>query len=146
MHTRMTVCSCGSFMNLMYSLSHSFILFSSWMLSFRIPLRQCQQKYLDMDKELRETLRGQIDSVAPEYGFSEISFPSFLRHYTFTLKYSASDIVYCMNALLGAPPEIATKLGTEIPWNEDKENEMDDVGVRNVWKRNFYTTYDALGL
>jgi cell division control protein 45 len=111
---------------------------------FRIPLRQCQQKFIDMDKNLKETLREQMDTVAPDYGLSDLCFPSFIRYYTFTLKYSASDVVYSMNALLSAPPEIATKLGTEILWTRDKEKLTID--MHTIWRQNFYTAYDALNM
>jgi cell division control protein 45 len=96
-----------------------------------------------MDKDLKETLREQIDLVAPDYGLSDLYFPSFTRQYTFTLKYSASDIVYSINSLLGAPVEIAAKLGIEVPWNDEKENMAD---IHAIWKRNFYTAYDALSM
>lgn len=69
-----------------------------------ISLLQCQQNYTHMDMDLKRTLREKVESIAPEYGLFELSFPSFVRAYGYQSILSASDCVECVSAIL----EVAT--------------------------------------
>ena len=44
------------------------------------------------------------------YGLSELTYPSFQRHYGFKCVLSAADVVYAITALLEAPPEVIKRL------------------------------------
>ena len=56
-----------------------------------------------MDMDLKRTLRNQLDAIAPEYGLTELSFPSFVRCYGYHMPpLSAIDAVEALQALLDA--------------------------------------------
>ena len=66
-------------------------------------LQQCQQAYAHMDMDLKRNLPDKLDSIAPEYGLVELSYPSFTRAFGFTLpSLSAADAVEGLSALLEA--------------------------------------------
>ncbi|OAV96836.1 hypothetical protein, variant [Puccinia triticina 1-1 BBBD Race 1] len=69
-----------------------------------ISLLQCQQSYTHMDMDLKRTLTEKVESIAPEYGLFELSFPSFVRAYGYQSVLSASDCIECISAIL----EVAT--------------------------------------
>lgn len=67
--------------------------------SFSIP--QTQQSYSHMDTDLKGQLRTKLESIAPEYGMVELSYPSFLRCYGYRSRpLSAADAVEAISALL----------------------------------------------
>lgn len=55
-----------------------------------------------MDMDLKRTLRNKVDSIAPEYGLFDLSFPSFVRAAGYQTVLSASDAVEGIGALLEA--------------------------------------------
>jgi cell division control protein 45 len=57
-----------------------------------------------MDMDLKRTLTEKVESIAPEYGLFELSFPSFVRAYGYQSVLSASDCIECISAIL----EVAT--------------------------------------
>lgn len=57
-----------------------------------------------MDSDLKSRLYSNVDSLAPEYGLDDLSYPSFLRKSGFRSDISASDAVEGLSALL----EVAT--------------------------------------
>ncbi|WVQ96170.1 hypothetical protein IAU59_003273 [Kwoniella sp. CBS 9459] len=64
-------------------------------------LQQCQQSWAHMDMELKRRLPEKLDSIAPEYGLIELSYPSFTRAYGFQLSsLSAADAVEVISSLL----------------------------------------------
>ncbi|KAH9446751.1 hypothetical protein MJO28_017601 [Puccinia striiformis f. sp. tritici] len=65
-----------------------------------ISLLQCQQSYTHMDMDLKQTLTEKVESIAPEYGLFELSFPSFVRAYGYQSVLSASDCIECISAIL----------------------------------------------
>lgn len=69
----------------------------------RFSLQQCQQAYAHMDMDLKRHLPAKLDSIAPEYGLVELSYPSFTRAFGFSLSsLSAADAVEGISALLEA--------------------------------------------
>ncbi|WRT69512.1 uncharacterized protein IL334_006498 [Kwoniella shivajii] len=64
-------------------------------------LLQCQQTWSHMDMELKRKLPEKLESIAPEYGLVELSYPSFTRAYGFQLSsLSAADAVEVISSLL----------------------------------------------
>ncbi|WVW86722.1 hypothetical protein I302_108776 [Kwoniella bestiolae CBS 10118] len=64
-------------------------------------LQQCQQSWSHMDMDLKRKLPEQLESIAPEYGLIELSYPSFTRSFGFQLtSLSAADAVEVISSLL----------------------------------------------
>lgn len=56
-----------------------------------------------MDMDLKKTLAGKLDAIAPEYGLIELAYPSFTRTFGFQLaSLSAADAVEGLCSLLEA--------------------------------------------
>lgn len=56
-----------------------------------------------MDMDLKKTLPGKLEAIAPEYGLIELAYPSFTRTYGFQLaSLSAADAVEGLASLLEA--------------------------------------------
>lgn len=137
-------------------------------------LQQCQQAYAHMDMDLKRHLPSKLDSIGPEYGLVELSYPSFTRAYGFTLaSLSAADAVEGLSALLEAAKGVRLEIekeggrnggewfGGTRAWTvgrgeEDKENldpKQDGEGDDNTQVKkkeqawhvaNFWIAYDAL--
>ena len=68
-------------------------------MGFSIP--ETQQPWQHMAKDLKESLRGKLEELAPEYGLVELSYPSFMRCYGYRSQpLSAGDAVDALSALL----------------------------------------------
>ncbi|KAK6908892.1 hypothetical protein I203_102898 [Kwoniella mangroviensis CBS 8507] len=64
-------------------------------------LQQCQQSWSHMDMDLKRKLPEQLESIAPEYGLIELSYPSFTRSFGFQLtSLSSADAVEVISSLL----------------------------------------------
>lgn len=64
-----------------------------------------------MDLQLKKDLPSKLDAIAPEYGLSELEYPSFVRAFGFQMSaMSAADAVEGFSALLDA----ATGLRIEV--------------------------------
>ncbi|KAM7452073.1 DNA replication initiation factorcdc45 [Porites harrisoni] len=74
-----------------------------------IPLVQSRQKFYSMDFDLRNNLKGWVETSADKFGLDEMSYGSFHVQYGFKNKLCASDVVYAVNSLLEAPTEGMTK-------------------------------------
>lgn len=68
-----------------------------------IPLVQSKQKFHSMDFDLRNNLKGWVETSADKFGLDEMSYGTFHVQYGFKNKLCASDVVYAVNALLEAP-------------------------------------------
>jgi cell division control protein 45 len=67
-----------------------------------------------MDMDLKRHLRDKLDSIAPEYGLVELSYPSFTRAYGFQVSVlSAADAVEGLSALLEAAKGIKLEIDVE---------------------------------
>lgn len=77
-------------------------------------LEQCRQSYTHMDMDLKRTLRTKVETVAPEYGLFDLSFPSFTRSFGYQSILSASDSVECVSALLEVANGVRLDFGNEI--------------------------------
>ena len=80
---------------------------------FRFSLQQCQQAYAHMDMNLKRDLPAKLDSIAPEYGLVELSYPSFSRQFGFSLALSAADAVEGLSALLEAAQGVRLEVERE---------------------------------
>ena len=81
---------------------------------YRFPLAQCQQSYSHMDMDLKHELRDKMESIAPEYGLVELTYPSFARSFGFRSQpLCASDVVDGVSALLEAAGGIALNVEVE---------------------------------
>lgn len=67
-----------------------------------------------MDTDLKRHLPGKLDSIAPEYGLVELSYPSFTRAYGFQVaNLSAADAVEGLSALLEAAKGVRLEVDKE---------------------------------
>lgn len=68
-----------------------------------LSLANCRQTFEHMDLDLKNSLVSRMESIAPEYGLTDIVFKSFTRSYGFrSMPLSASDAVEGISALLQA--------------------------------------------
>ncbi|WFD33315.1 RSC chromatin remodeling complex ATPase component [Malassezia cuniculi] len=68
-----------------------------------LSLNNCRQTYEQMDLDLRKSLVERMETIAPEYGLTDIVFRSFTRSFGFrSMPLSASDAVEGVSALLQA--------------------------------------------
>ena len=80
----------------------------------RFSLQQCQQAWAHMDMDLKKHLPSKLESIGPEYGLVELSYPSFNRHFGFTLSsLSAADAVEGVSALLEAAKGVRLEVDKE---------------------------------
>lgn len=85
-----------------------------------------RQHYNNMPLDLRKSLTGRLEAIAPEYGLTELVFKSFVRSFGFRSNpLSAGDTVEGLNALLVA----ATGLRIEI---QDDELTFSGVGPSSL--------------
>lgn len=127
-----------------------------------------------MDLDLKSTLRSKLESIAPEYGLLELSYPSFTRCFGYkSPPMSAADAVEALSALLqvagGVKMEVEIEgarnggewFGAGRVWEggkgrevvrqvtaEDDESQEQDGKEKGEdvqwWQKNFWTAYDAL--
>lgn len=126
-----------------------------------------------MDTDLKRQLPSRLDSIAPEYGLVELSYPSFTRTYGLQLvNLSAADAVEGLSALLEAAKGVRLEIekeggrnggewfGGTRAWSigradEDKENvdprkDVEEEGTqvkkkeRSSHVANFWIAYDAV--
>jgi cell division control protein 45 len=81
-----------------------------------------------MDSDLKRSLREKVESIAPEYGLFDLSYPSFVRANGYQSLLSASDCVEGIRALL----EVAHGVrGLDLGENSgEKERMLEKVGLR----------------
>lgn len=66
-----------------------------------------------MDMDLKRQLRRQMDSIAPEYGLVDLSYPSFVRSFGFRSQpLCAADVVESVSALLQAAGGVRLEVET----------------------------------
>ncbi|WVQ79395.1 hypothetical protein IAT38_001492 [Cryptococcus sp. DSM 104549] len=74
-------------------------------------IKQSQQTWAHMDRNLKQELPEKLEEVGPEYGLVELSYPSFTRSYGLQLStLSSADAVEVLSALL----DIAVGLKIEV--------------------------------
>lgn len=81
-----------------------------------LSLANCRQTYEHMDLDLRKSLVSRMESIAPEYGLTDLVFKSFTRSYGFrSMPLSASDAVEGISALLQAAHGVRIEVeGTQV--------------------------------
>jgi len=95
----------------------------------RFSIPQAQQPYANMDMDLKRQLKVKLDTIAPEYGLVELSYPSFTRSFGFkTAPLSAADMVEGLGALLEISGGV--KMEVEI---EGARNGGEWFGGGKVW-------------
>ncbi|KAF9501218.1 cell division control protein 45 [Pleurotus eryngii] len=99
-------------------------------MGFSIP--QTQQPYYHMDMDLKKQLISQLNTVAPEYGLVELSYPSFMRCFGYRSQpLSAADAVEGIGALL----DVAGGIRIEVEV-EGARNGGEWFGGGRVWETN----------
>lgn len=90
----------------------SFVITETFIRSFSIP--QTQQPYAHMDLDLKHQLRAKLDSIAPEYGLVELTYPSFARCFGYRASpLGAADAVEAVSALLDVAGGIRMEVEVE---------------------------------
>ena len=83
-----------------------------------------------MDLDLKSTLRSKLESIAPEYGLLELSYPSFTRCFGYkSSPMSGADAVEALSALLQVAGGV--KMDIEI---EGARNGGEWFGARRAWE------------
>ena len=83
-----------------------------------------------MDLDLKSTLRSKLESIAPEYGLLELSYPSFTRCFGYkSPPMSGADAVEALNALLQVAGGV--KMEVEI---EGARNGGEWFGAGRAWE------------
>ncbi|KAG1819591.1 CDC45 family [Suillus subaureus] len=81
-------------------------------MGFSIP--QTQQPYAHMDLDLKHQLRAKLNSIAPEYGLVELTYPSFARCFGYRASpLGAADAVEAVSALLDVAGGIRMEVEVE---------------------------------
>ena len=98
-----------------------------------------------MDLALRRDIYERLEDSAVAYGLTDLTFPSFRRHFGYKCIMAASDVVYSLTALMEASADVARSLGVELNlsgYTMDERGAYDDdvCGARN----GFYLALDAL--
>ena len=65
-----------------------------------LPLQQCQQSFQAMDLVLRNDVVPSFVSKAAKYGLDELTYSSFTASFGFRHRYSAVDMVHCLQAVV----------------------------------------------
>lgn len=65
-----------------------------------LPLQQCQQSYQAMDLILRNDVVPSFVAKAEKYGLDELTYSSFTANFGFRHRYSAADMVHCIQAMV----------------------------------------------
>lgn len=69
-------------------------------ISFSLPLVQSKQLFNSMDLQLRQEFKESVQKFAEKYNLDDITYATFTLQYGYRNKYSASDIVYSLLAIL----------------------------------------------
>lgn len=65
-----------------------------------LPLSQCKQKYSAMDMEFRNNVGVWMEDMSEKYKLDKVVYGSFVSQFGFKGKFSATDIVFALDALL----------------------------------------------
>uniref|UniRef100_A0A2L2YGM4 Cell division control protein 45-like protein n=1 Tax=Parasteatoda tepidariorum TaxID=114398 RepID=A0A2L2YGM4_PARTP len=68
--------------------------------SIGLPLSQCRQKFLSMDMEIRNNVCSWMEANCDKYRLDQMVFGSFNSQFGFKGKFSATDVVLAISALL----------------------------------------------
>lgn len=63
-------------------------------------MAQSRQNFSSMDLQLRQEFVASLERFSEKYGLSDVAFPSFTLSFGYRNKYSASDVVYGLLAIL----------------------------------------------
>ncbi|XP_054711429.1 LOW QUALITY PROTEIN: cell division control protein 45 homolog [Uloborus diversus] len=73
---------------------------SEFLAEIGLPLAQCRQKFSSMDMEYRNNVGKWMEDMSEKYKLDQIVYGSFVSQFGFKGKFSATDIVYAIIALL----------------------------------------------
>ena len=65
-----------------------------------LPLNDCKNKYSHMNPEAQRKMTEGLVQYAPKYGLNDLRFWSFSKSLGYKLRFSSSDVVYAVTALL----------------------------------------------
>ncbi|ETV99506.1 hypothetical protein H310_08180 [Aphanomyces invadans] len=119
-----------------------------------LSLKECQQRFTFMSRELKQTLRDKCRDIAPEFGLDELFYGSFRRQFEFKYQWCAADVFHGLSALLDAPLHVAQKaLADHVPdalqgiYDEPTETSGDGAPSAPslpYWQHSFHLAMDAL--
>ena len=65
-----------------------------------LPLHECKNKFSHMSPEAQRKMGAGLAHYAPAYGLNDLRFWSFSKSLGYKLRFSSSDVVYAVTALL----------------------------------------------
>ncbi|KAK4051987.1 DNA replication initiation factor cdc45 [Microbotryomycetes sp. JL221] len=80
------------------------------------PLSESSETYENMATDLKLSLFGKIEQLAPEYGLHDLVIPSFVRKSGYKTDISASDAVEGLGALLEVATGVRLDFGNAVAW------------------------------
>ncbi|WFD29112.1 DNA replication initiation factor cdc45 [Malassezia sp. CBS 17886] len=104
-----------------------------------LSLANCRQIYEHMDLDLKDSLVARVESIAPEYGLTDLVFRSFTRSCGFrAMPISASDAVEGISALLQAAHGVRIEIdGVQVIQAARLDNpgsgSVSSYGGRTLW-------------
>ncbi|KJA22335.1 hypothetical protein HYPSUDRAFT_67056 [Hypholoma sublateritium FD-334 SS-4] len=105
-------------------------------------ISEAKELYLNMDLDLKGSLTQRLLEIAPEYGLTELLYPSFERCHGYQVQSSsAADAAEGLGALLEVDPRIP--LDDELYFTSKDRQESTEYG-RDAWIDNFWRAYDTL--
>jgi hypothetical protein len=112
----------------------------------RFSLIQVNEPYLTMDYQLRNDIYTKFEKNAIYYGLTDLTYPSFQKHYGFRTILSAADMVHSLSALIESPPEIAHNVGNKLSLNGFSVAERAAYEEQDLYgtKSGFFLAFDAL--
>ncbi|KAK4050288.1 DNA replication initiation factor cdc45 [Microbotryomycetes sp. JL201] len=80
------------------------------------PLSESSETYENMASDLKLSLFGKIQDLAPEYGLHDLVIPSFVRKSGYKTDIAASDAVEALGALLEVATGVRLDFGNAVAW------------------------------
>lgn len=90
-------------------------------------LDQCQQTFAHMDLDLKHSLYNNIETLVPEYGLFDLTYPSFVRKAGYRADMAASDVVEGLGAILEVASGVQLDFGGAFVAS-------DAPGTREEWR------------
>ncbi|KAK8813177.1 hypothetical protein WA158_002769 [Blastocystis sp. Blastoise] len=82
-----------------------------------IPLKKCKEQFTFFNKKSKNDLYYLLSSNLEDYGFDNFYYHSYCRRYDYKMLLCASDIVYCISALLEMRSLNKDDSSWELNWN-----------------------------